>query len=135
MKMERGIKGSPVIPSHFQLVPAGLELWLRKPDRRLKCGFHCGGFSRDVLGSKSRLRDRSLHFEENPFSHDGSETPLNLLDFSTDGADKAARTFTLIIIFFLLYFSYRWCIQALRKMSFPTIDSYQNEGKYLQKCQ
>ena len=39
MRMERGVKGSPVIPSHFQLVPAGLELWLRKPDRHLKCGF------------------------------------------------------------------------------------------------
>lgn len=93
-------KRNPVILSHFQLVPADLELWLHKPDRHLKCNFSCGRFSRDALSSKSHLR---LHFTslwEKQFSHDGSKIPPNLLHFSTDGADKATWTLTLIIIFF-----------------------------------
>lgn len=137
MKMEQGIEGSPVILSHFQLVPAGLELWLHKPGRRLKCGFCWNGSPGMCLTLNLIYGFTSLW--ENLFSHDGSKILLNLLNVSTHGADKAARTLTLIIMCFpLLLFlvPLMWFFQPFKMCHFqPLTWLYQNEGKYLQKFQ
>lgn len=101
LKLEQGVKGSPVIPSHFQLVPAGLELGLRKPDRRLKCGFSAVAGSPGMCSALNAVYGFTSLSENPPRWLQGSPLSFEFLN-RWNRTDKAARTLTLIRIFFPL---------------------------------